>query len=102
MDINSYPDEEELQKIREWNCEDFSGLMEYVEKRWRYAELGYWRKTRTRYYISTGGWSGNEEIVQAMQENVVLWMFYWKQSTRGGHYILEDQKFNKPVHKITK
>ena len=36
----------------------------------------------------TGGWSGNEQIVGAMQKTY-FWVFYWQLSRRGGHYWFE-------------
>lgn len=42
--------------------------------------------------FSTQGWSGCEDLIDAMQDNIALWAFYWFQSTRGGHY-----RFRMPV-----
>jgi len=36
--------------------------------------------------LHTGGWSGNEEIIRAMQDNRVWWGMFWESSRRGGHY----------------
>jgi hypothetical protein len=82
-----YPTNGELKKIRNWPATDFHGLMEYIYERWNYADCGYWTQEGDVYHISTGGWSGNEDIVGAMMRNVVWWMMYWKSSKRGGHYI---------------
>lgn len=38
---------------------------------------------------STGGWSGNESIIGAMQKNRMVWNFLWEQSRRGGHYVFD-------------
>ena len=44
-------------------------------------------KNETRYFdISTGGWSGNEEILGAMRRNILLWRLTWEMARRGGHY----------------
>jgi len=87
MDKDGYPEDHELKKIEEWNYRDFEGLMAYVEERWRYADCGYWKKGRKYYRISTGGWSGNEEIIGALKENTMFWMCCWWSSRRGGHYM---------------
>lgn len=36
--------------------------------------------------LSTGGWSGNEDIIGVLQKSF-FWLAHWKQSSRGGHYI---------------
>ena len=41
------------------------------------------------FRISTGGWSGNESIIRAMERNGMMWHLNWVQSRRGGHYIFE-------------
>ena len=97
MDINGYPDEEELKKIAEWDYRDFEGLMEYVKERWKYADCGYWKKGRKYYHISTGGWSGNESIIGALMKNTMFWMCCWYSSKRGGHYRFEIRKAKKKI-----
>jgi len=40
-----------------------------------------------RIYMATGGWSGNEDIIQAMRENKSwFWMMSWHRSERGGAF----------------
>lgn len=88
--MNEYPSDEELTRIAAWNLADqceFINLMEYVHKLWSYSDNGYWRRKGDIFYISTAGWSGNEEIIAALQENTIFWLLYWQQSKRGGHYI---------------
>ena len=88
--MNDYPTKEELKKIREWpviiNVPDFNKFMDFVHGIWHYV-FGYWQQEGNIYHISTAGWSGNEDIIAAMQDNFVLWSMYWCQSQRGGHYI---------------
>ena len=64
--------------------------MEYIKPLWNYADCGYWNFENDIYSISTGGWSGNEDIIANMQENIVWWMMHWQSSRRGGHYTFED------------
>ena len=92
MDTNGYPDDQELPKIQEWDYKDLLGLMEYVKELWRYADSGYWKRGRKYYRLSTGGWSGNESIIGALQANIMFWSVYWVSSKRGGHYIFEIRK----------
>ena len=91
MDKDGYPEEEELETIKTWKGDDLRGLMEYVHDLWKYAEDGYWSEEVSdghhEYHLSTAGWSGNEDIIAAMQSNHVWWMMFWKSSIRGGHYV---------------
>lgn len=88
MDKDGYPEEHELEKIRNWPHNDFEGLMDYVQELWWNAEWGFRQKGK-KYYLSTGGWSGNEDIISAMNENLMFWSMCWQESKRGGHYIFE-------------
>lgn len=92
MDKNGYPDKSELKTIREWDWHDFVGLMGYIEDVLKYAGYGYFYRGRKYYRLSTGGWSGNESIIAALQENVMFWNCYWESSKRGGHYVFQVPK----------
>lgn len=83
-----YPTDEQLEVIKKWNISDLHGLMEYIREIWEFADWG-WKQDGGTYYISTGGWSGNEDIIEAMQSNHMWWFMFWEQSKRGGHYIFE-------------
>ena len=95
MDSDGYPTEEELEKIRSWR-DDWNGLMLYLKKRWRWDSY-IWRETiegnlitnKFLWHVSTGGWSGHEEMIQALQENYLFWGLCWLSSRRGGHYEFE-------------
>jgi hypothetical protein len=96
MDKDGYPEEQELDKIREWSANDYYGLMEYVRERWYCGDI-YFRQVLDTFYLSTVGWSGNEDIVAAIQENVnYWWMFHWHSSRRGGHYIFTEKTTGQP------
>lgn len=86
----NYLTERQLKTIKKWEPKDFHGLMEFVRSIWEFADWGFHRDGDI-YNISTGGWSGNEDIIYTMKKNVLWWSFYWEQSRRGGHYI-----FSKP------
>lgn len=84
--MGEYPTEEELARVESWpNADDFEALMEYVKSLWWAADWGWSQKGR-RYYVSTGGWSGNEDLIGAMGRNFVFWVLCWESSRRGGHY----------------
>lgn len=83
-----YPSDTELQRIREWPWSDLHGLFDYIAERWKYPE--YWcsifDQGVSRISCSTGGWSGNESLIQALGENLMAWVMTWQESVRGGHY----------------
>jgi hypothetical protein len=93
LDSDGYPRPKTLTRIKQWKAGDSIALMEYVKSVWRYADCGYWQERDEEgcrmYEISTGGWSGNEEIIQAMKANHIFWMVNWLSSRRGGHYVFK-------------
>ena len=88
MDREGYPTVDELKEIREWDIATKGpmGLVRYVQERWKYGEVVVAGKKVIYFKLHTMGWSGNEEIIGALQDNTLFWMMYWQQSKRGGHY----------------
>ena len=99
LDEEGYPTEEALDKIEKWHYNDPRGWFKFIENIWHLRSWGwsegyfkdheYDPADKYQYHISTAGWSGNESIIRAMQENNILWYYAWVQSRRGGHYIFE-------------
>jgi hypothetical protein len=95
MKNDIYPTEEELDKIRNYDTikDSIEEFINFLKEKWEYADCGYF--TRNYSYneieleLHTGGWSGNEDIIAALQENRLFWMFYWQKSERGGHYYFK-------------
>ena len=86
-DEDGYPLEEELQELREWNPADLHGCMVRVRELWWMPDWGFQRQEDGRvYYLSTGGWSGNESIIVALRDNRMWWVLNWEASRRGGHF----------------
>lgn len=99
---NTYPSDAALERIKAW---DFNTPLEwfaYIKQAgnwWPDPEPWGWSEEdvfaddfdgkRRRFHISTGGWSGNEDILSAMEENFMLWGLTWQSSRRGGHYVFE-------------
>ena len=96
LDEAGYPTEAALDIVSKWHWSDCAGWFAFIETIWEYRDWG-WRVDRevtpVEYMISTGGWSGNESIIGAMEANVILWSFTWVQSRRGGHYLFEGREF---------
>lgn len=98
MDKNGYPENRELRKISKWKISRWSNLLdfiEYIRERWQYADVGYFDlkgKNTVKLRLSTGGWSGNESIISALEKNFIFWVMGWRRSDRGGHYFFEFKK----------
>lgn len=87
--MDKYPEIEELEQIKNWSHESgWKALMDFIESIWWMPEWGFSRRGK-RYDISTGGWSGNEEIIKAMTENFIFWSMCWVSTRRGGHFVFK-------------
>ena len=103
LDEDGYPTENALEAIEIWHWDDARNWFKFIEGIWHFREWGWKEKDEMheyhdkkvhRYYISTGGWSGSESIIRAMQKNYIMWQLNWLQSRRGGHYIFELKEFD--------
>jgi len=88
--MSDYPELEDLEIIKHWEFtrdHGFAEFMETVRLTGNYWPEGFcWKQRGRTYWISTGGWSGNEEILSVMMENLVFWSVCWDAQKRGGHY----------------
>jgi hypothetical protein len=94
MDADGYPTDDELQAIREWPSDDLAGLFDYVRSLWLYPER--WTYDGKWLYVSTGGWSGHEELLGALRDNTLCWLLCWYSSTRGGHHVFDLSRLPEP------
>jgi hypothetical protein len=90
QDEDGYPTADALRRISAWPCEDTNGLFTFIHSLWWSPDWG-WKQTvredgTIKYDFSTGGWSGNEALIEALQENGLVWHLCWESSRRGGHY----------------
>lgn len=104
LDEDGYPTDAALDVIKLWHFTDARGWFKFIENLWMQRDWGWKEKDEPhdykdkivhRYYVSTGGWSGNEDLIRAMQKNHMMWNFNWLESRRGGHYIFELREFDK-------
>ena len=81
--MTDYPSEDDLKRIEAWDVRDCAGLWDFLCSIWCWGDWGcsiqggMWR-------LATGGWSGNEDIIGALQENKMFWLLCWQRSERGG------------------
>lgn len=104
LDEDGYPTDAALDVIKLWHLTDARGWFKFIENLWMQRDWSWKEKDEPhdykdkivhRYYVSTGGWSGNEDLIRAMQKNHMMWNFNWLESRRGGHYIFELREFDK-------
>jgi hypothetical protein len=61
-----------------------------LESGWKYKDCFILKgKRKLKLECHTQGWSGNEDIMEALIKNKWFWMAFWKKSERGGHYYFE-------------
>jgi hypothetical protein len=92
FDADGYPTDETLQVIREWPYADGNALLEYLARVWYYPERAMTDEGDGRVGFATGGWSGNESLIRAAQENRMWWLLHWYSTTRGGWYVFMRRK----------
>lgn len=90
---NGYPTEDTLRHIASAAWTDFDDLLEYVTD----CIDGYGRawKENGEFKIATGGWSGNESVIAALEKNTVFWALCWSSSHCGGLYVFKIPKLEK-------
>lgn len=92
-DQGGYPTKSELKSIFE-----FANKLERLEKHlpefieelesiWWQPDWGF-KLDGESLELHTGGWSGNEDIIEKL-EGSVFWLLYWQKSERGGHYYFK-------------
>jgi len=94
---DEYPTDEQLDKIKNWDYKlGWKSLIEYVELIWWMPDWGFklykgrdnlFKNRRVmKLQLHTGGWSGNEEIIGALQQNFMFWSLSFYKQIVGGHY----------------
>lgn len=103
FDEDGYPTEDTLRTLRVWPALDGIGALEFLREAWKYPErislvsaVDDIDGTVEDWHLSTGGWSGNEELLGALKENFVWWSTNWYSHRRGGHYVFRPRKRKVP------
>lgn len=102
FDKYGYPSKKTLRAIEEWDYQDAWSLMAFVHEAWN-ESYGWFKNTAPkldtndgRYWCcTTGGWSGNEDILRALASNMMVYAICWNLSWRGGYheYHMPDDDF---------
>ena len=74
-----------------WNFNERSidEFVKFLKQNWHHADDGYLEYEYPNLRLSTAGWSDNELIIKALQENYIFWNLCWRKSEFGGHYYFE-------------
>lgn len=101
FDRDGYPTDETLTTIEQWPATDPAGCLQYVRAAWNWPDhvteqlkpgehliIQPPKNTRHLRFV-TGGWSGNESLLGALEANRIITMLTWRLSTRGGVHIYE-------------
>ena len=93
LDENGYPDEQSLEQIANWDLgtKDIYGLLDLIKENtnWADRQIGVKGKRVISFAYHTGGWSGNEDVIEALGRNVFFWSLFWYKSKRGGHFYFK-------------
>jgi len=95
-----YPTDRELAIIRRWDTIKYRipDLLEYIKSVWWMPDWGFklykgrdhlFRKACMKLELHTGGWSGNEEVIEALKRNFLFWSMHWRKHIAGGHFWFE-------------
>lgn len=98
LDGAGYPRAEALGLIGKWNISDdgIEDLLDLIRTVWwypaRHFELRSGQDVLDKpcwiLELHTGGWSGNESVIEALGQTTFWWLC-WLSSRRGGHFEFE-------------
>ena len=91
LDADNYPTEDTLEQIRQWRG-TANALLNAVIGIWPHYGTTADETTpdggARRVVLVTGGWSGCEQLIGALQQTL-LWSLAWQESVVGGRHVLE-------------
>ena len=110
VDNDGYPTEEWLEFIKKYNPSEQMPLDYFIQllnQSWWMPDFGFVLRRKYKdtqvLELHTGGWSGNESIVEAIKSNFMLSAFYIRPTkwlSGGHHYFQIRLKENQPSIKI--
>jgi hypothetical protein len=110
MDAEGYPTKEELGFIRKYDVfkKPVRQLVEYIQERWRWDDYFVVRRKRDFFAsvtstddhnpkrrwnviveMHTGGWSGSEDMIEALRKNRWFFFLYHNKWETGGHFYFK-------------
>jgi len=99
--MTEYPTEETLTKIRIWDTSNWDSMLELLDL---LKDEWYWKqyfrlkgKNVLRLELITGGWSGNESLIEALMGNEIFWQKYHVQTECIGLYYFKMRNKNLPT-----
>lgn len=83
---DGYPTQDTLNYIRNFDpfTENLDNFIDYLMSNWVNGYQAEFNNGTLK--LSTGGWSGCESVIKALEDNTKFWMLFWYSTTRGGHY----------------
>lgn len=93
LGTDGYPTEEFLEQLKNWDPMDFVGLVQAMNYAWKYHNYitFTWEDGNiVKVECSTGGWSGNEDIIDSI--NPVWHSLYFHSLHRGGHWVFKNDR----------
>ena len=103
FDEDGYPSEETCEQIGNYpikGYQDCLNLLRQVKKLWKYDSFqeseevpddisrpSIFDDEKIWFRLATVGWSGNESIISALEQNRMFWALSWCMSQRGGLYV---------------
>ncbi len=100
LDEDGYPTEATLKRLETWPLSDSEGALRFMGSLWHFDGWGYSERlleaereviraedTDKCFRFATGGWSGNESLISAYKNNLLLNAFTWRLTASGGLHI---------------
>jgi hypothetical protein len=84
--------EDALERIRTWPISaSYKELFNFINSVWQddFGEVSLYNTGHgeVEYTFVTGGWSENEEILNALKQQRLAWSLTWQRSERGGKHV---------------